>query len=126
MKKLIATLFAIVLVFSSAFAQHNAGNNGKVLLIASNKSINKQTGWDIGVWYAELTHPYWVFNEAGYSVDIASPDGGELYFDGFSDPEDASRYAAFDYISLGFKTDPNKMAHTPWMFLFLKPTIKNN
>ncbi len=112
MKKLITTWFAIVLVFSSAFAQHNAGNNGKVLLIASNKSINKQTGWDIGVWYAELTHPYWVFNEAGYSVDIASPDGGELYFDGFSDPEDASRYAAFDYISLGFKKDPSKMALT--------------
>lgn len=93
-------------------AQHNAGNNGKVLMIASNKAVSEQTGWPIGVWYAELTHPFWVFNEAGYTVDIASPDGGELYFDGFSDPEDDSKYAAFDYISLGFKKDPAKVALT--------------
>jgi putative intracellular protease/amidase len=93
-------------------AQHNAGNNGKVLMIASNKSQSQQTGWPIGVWYAELTHPYWAFSEAGYSVDIASLEGGELYFDSFSDPEDASKYAAFDYVSLGFKKDPAKMALT--------------
>lgn len=93
-----------------SFAQHNAGHNGKILMLASNKSVSKQTGWPIGVWYSELTHPYWAFTEAGYTVDIASLDGGELYFDGFSDPEDASRYAAFDYISLGFKKDSAKMA----------------
>lgn len=96
----------------SVHAQHNAGNNGKVLMIASNPSVSKQTGWPIGVWYAELTHPYWIFSEAGYTVDIASLDGGEIKFDAFSDPEDASRYAAFDYISLGFKKDESKMALT--------------
>ncbi|MFN7604261.1 MAG: alpha/beta fold hydrolase, partial [Bacteroidota bacterium] len=83
-----------------------------VLMIASNKSQSQQTGWPIGVWYAELTHPYWAFSEAGYSVEIASLEGGELYFDSFSDPEDASKYAAFDYVSLGFKKDPSKMALT--------------
>lgn len=93
-------------------AQHNAGNNGKILMIASNPSVSQQTGWPIGVWFAELAHPYWVFSEAGYTVDIASPDGGEIRFDGFSDPEDASKYAAFDYVSLGFKKDPAKMALT--------------
>lgn len=93
-------------------AQHNAGNNGKILMIASNPSVSKQTGWPIGVWYAELAHPCWVFSEAGYTVDIASPEGGELKFDSFSDPEDKSQYAAFDYISLGFKKDESKMALT--------------
>ncbi len=93
-------------------AQHNAGNNGKILMIASNPSVSKQTGWPIGVWYAELAHPYWEFSDAGYTVDIASPDGGELQFDGYSDPEDQSKYAAFDYVSLGFKKDPAKMATT--------------
>ena len=111
MKKL-----SFVILFSFAFqllfAQHNAGNNGKILMIASNPSLSKQTGWPIGVWYAELAHPYWIFSEAGYSVDIASPDGGEIKFDSFSDPEDASKYAAFDYLSLGFKKDENKMALT--------------
>lgn len=93
-------------------AQHNAGNNGKVLMIASNPSVSKQTGWPIGVWFAELAHPYWAFSEAGYSVDIASPDGGEIKFDQYSDPEDVSKYAAFDYLSLGFKKDESKMALT--------------
>lgn len=79
-------------------------------MIASNPSVSKQTGWPIGVWYAEIAHPYWEFSEAGYSVDIASPDGGEIKFDAFSDPEDESKYAAFDYVSLGFKKDPAKSA----------------
>lgn len=109
MKK--AFLFSLLLlyIFTEIYAQHNAGNNGKVLMIASNPSVSKTTGWPIGVWYAELTHPYWVFTEAGYSVDIASLKGGEIKFDAFSDPEDASGYAAFDYVSLGFKKDPAKM-----------------
>ena len=81
-------------------------------MIASNPAVSKQTGWPIGAWYAEVTHPYWVFSDAGYTVDIASPDGGEIRFDQYSDPEDASKYAAFDYISLGFKKDEAKMALT--------------
>jgi len=105
-------LITIALCSVFTFAQHNAGNNGKILMIASNPSVSKTTGWPIGVWYAELTHPYWVFTEAGYTVDIASLEGGAIQFDGFSDPEDASKYAAFDYISLGFKKDPGKMALT--------------
>lgn len=102
----------LLLLFLSQIgdAQHNAGNNGKILMLASNPAISTQTGWPIGVWYAELAHPYWEFSEAGYSVDIASPDGGEIKFDSFSDPEDESKYAAFDYVSLGFKKDATKSA----------------
>lgn len=101
-----------ILMLNTVYAQHNAGWNGKVLMIASNPATSSTTGWPIGVWYAELTHPFWVFNEAGYSVDIASLNGGEINFDGFSDPEDESKYAAFDYVSLGFKKDAQKMALT--------------
>ncbi|MCU0383404.1 MAG: alpha/beta fold hydrolase [Cyclobacteriaceae bacterium] len=103
-------IFLLVLFQISVYAQHNAGGNGKVLLIASNPAVSKQTGWPIGVWYAEVAHPYWEFTEAGFAVDIASPEGGEIKFDSFSDPEDASQYAAFDYLSLGFKKDPAKQA----------------
>ncbi len=103
---------AFLLALTAAFAQHNAGHNGKILMIASNQSVSKQTDWPIGVWYAELTHPYWAFSEAGYTVDIATPEGGALFFDSFSDPEDASGYSAFDYISLGFKKDSARMAMT--------------
>ncbi len=106
MKTLLLAL--AVMISGQLAAQHNAGHQGKILMIASNPATSKQTGWPIGVWYAELAHPYWEFSEAGYTVDIASPDGGELQFDSFSDPEDASQYAAFDYVSLGFKKDPAK------------------
>lgn len=75
----------------------------KVLMIAANADTSPTTGWPIGFWWAELTHPYWVFTEAGYEVDIVSPKGGDLQADGFSDPEDASGYSAHDLISLGFK-----------------------
>ncbi len=117
MKKIFLSLMITVASMVGSIGQHNAGNNGKVLMIVSNKSISKQTGWPIGVWYAELTHPYWVFTENGYAVDVASLEGGEIYFDQWSDPEDESKYAAFDYISLGFKKDPSKAS-------IVKNTIK--
>ena len=109
MMKFILTSVVSVFISIAIFAQHNAGNNGKILMIASNPTISKQTSWPIGAWYSEVTHPYWVFTEAGYTVDVASLNGGEVKFDGFSDPEDASKYAAFDIISLGFKKDISKM-----------------
>ena len=58
----------------------------KVLIAASNHSTSAQTGWPIGFWWAELTHPYLEFVERGYEVTIASPEGGPLAPDGFSDP----------------------------------------
>lgn len=82
----------------------------KVLFIAANASISPTTGWPIGFWWAELTHPYWEFTERGYEVTIASPDGGALVPDGFSDPEDESGYSAHDVLSLGFKHSPQHAA----------------
>lgn len=82
----------------------------QILIVASNPSVSDQTGWPIGFWWAELTHPYWEFVERGYEVTIASPDGGPLTPDGFSDPEDESGYSAHDLISLGFKTSPTHAA----------------
>ncbi len=83
----------------------NIDTHGKkrVLMIAANPGTSPTTGWPIGFWWAELTHPYWTFAEAGYGIDIVSPKGGDLAADGFSDPEDASGYSAHDILSLGFK-----------------------
>jgi putative intracellular protease/amidase len=78
----------------------------RILMIAADPAISAVTGWPVGFWWAELTHPYWAFVEVGYTVDIASPQGGDLQGDGYSDPEDASGYAADDLISLGFKHSP--------------------
>jgi len=78
----------------------------RVLMVASNPTVSERTGWPIGFWWAELTHPYWEFVEAGYEVTIASPDGGALIADGYSDPSDASGYSADDLISAGFIASP--------------------
>jgi putative intracellular protease/amidase len=78
----------------------------KILLLASNPTTSALTGWPIGFWWSELTHPYWTLTEAGYHVDVVSPDGGHLAGDGYSDPTDASGYSADDLISLGFMSSP--------------------
>jgi len=88
----------------------NPASPKKVLLIAANPGVSTQTGWPIGFWWSELTHPYFAFTEAGYEVEIRSPDGGALQADGFSDPEDASQYSAADFVSLGFKHSPQHAA----------------
>jgi len=82
----------------------------RVLMVVANPATSPVTGWPVGFWWAELTHPYWVFAEHGYEVEIASPDGGDLVADSWSDPEDASGYSAHDLISLGFKHSPTHAA----------------
>jgi putative intracellular protease/amidase len=88
----------------------NPARKKKVLMVVANPSTSKTTGWPVGYWWAELTHPYWTFTEAGYEVEIRSPDGGPVQADGFSDPEDASGYSAHDLLSLGFKKSPKHLA----------------
>jgi putative intracellular protease/amidase len=78
----------------------------RVLIVASNPAVSGMTGWPIGFWWSELTHPYWEFTEHGYEVVIASPDGGPLRADPWSDPRDRSGYSADDLISLGFIASP--------------------
>jgi putative intracellular protease/amidase len=91
---------------SGAIDVLNPDKPKRVLLLASNPAVSEQTGWPIGFWWAELTHPYWEFVEHGYDVDVASPEGGKLEGDKWSDPRDESGYSADDLISLGFITSP--------------------
>ncbi|MBL7858522.1 MAG: type 1 glutamine amidotransferase domain-containing protein [Cyclobacteriaceae bacterium] len=90
---------------------HGAPTKGKILMVASSPSVSKQTGWPIGFWAAELTHPLRVFQEAGYEVELVSTEGGKLEMDGYSNPADASGYSSHDIISLGYLQKPefNKM-----------------
>jgi len=78
----------------------------RVVVVASNPAVSKQTGWPIGFWWAELTHPYLELTERGYEIDLTSPDGGKLEGDSWSDPRDQSGYSAHDLISLGFINSP--------------------
>lgn len=81
---------------------HGMPTKGKILMVVSSPAVSKQTGWPIGFWAAELTHPLLVFQEAGYEVELASTEGGQVEMDGYSNPTDASGYSAHDIISLGY------------------------
>jgi putative intracellular protease/amidase len=81
----------------------------RIVIVASNPAVSEQTGVPIGFWWAELAHPFVEFTEHRYQVDIASPEGGPLQADSWSDPRDESGYSAEDLISLGFVNSPAHM-----------------
>lgn len=78
----------------------------RIAVVLSNPATSTTTGWPVGFWWSELTHPYLAFTEVGYQVDIFSPDGGRCEADAMSDPRDASGYSAGDLISMGFVSTP--------------------
>ena len=66
----------------------------RVAIVLSNPAVSSTTGWPVGFWWAELTHPYFRFTEVGYDVELFSPLGGRCEADAMSDPEDASQWQA--------------------------------
>ena len=42
---------------SGAIDVLNPDKPKRVLMLASNPAVSEQTGWPIGFWWAELTHP---------------------------------------------------------------------
>jgi putative intracellular protease/amidase len=82
----------------------------RVAIVISNPAISTTTGWPVGFWWSELTHPYLAFTEQGYEVEIFSPDGGACAADAMSDPRDNSKYSNTDLISMGFVSTPELVA----------------
>jgi putative intracellular protease/amidase len=80
----------------------NSRQRKRVAIVISNPAVSTTTGWPVGFWWSELTHPYYVLTEAGYEVEVFSPDGGKCEADAMSDPRDPSGYSATDLISMGF------------------------
>lgn len=78
----------------------------RIAIVIASPAVSTTTGWPVGFWWSELTHPYYVFTEHGYDVELFSTNGGRCEADAMSDPNDASGYSASDLISQGF-------IHTP-------------
>lgn len=78
----------------------------RVAIVIANPTTSTTTGWPVGFWWSELTHPYQLFREAGYEVEVFSPLGGRCEADALSDPRDPSGYSASDLVSLGFIATP--------------------
>jgi putative intracellular protease/amidase len=92
----------------------DARNRKRVAIVIANPTVSTTTGWPVGFWWSELTHPFLAFTEKGYEVEIFSPDGGRCEADAMSDPNDASGYSRSDLVSQGF-------IHTP----ALKALVEN-
>lgn len=88
-----------------------------VAIVIANPAVSTTTGWPVGFWWSELTHPYLAFEEAGYEVEVFSPNGGKCEADAMSNPNDASGYSKTDLISQGF-------IHTPELNALVDNTKK--
>ena len=84
----------------------NPKRKKRVAIVLANPAVSTTTGWPVGFWWSELTHPYYVLGEAEYEIELYSPNGGKCEADTLSDPRDPSGYSAGDLISMGFIATP--------------------
>ncbi len=88
----------------------NRRKTKRIAFVLSNSAVSTTTGWPVGFWWSELSHPYFFLTEKGYEVELFSPAGGRCEADGMSDPRDASGYSAADIVSMGFIATPKLAA----------------
>ncbi len=74
----------------------------KVLFIISSS--------ETAFWLSEVTHPYWHLTEREVEVDFASPKGGKVVFDAYSDPYFEKSLEPHDLVSKGFLSDKALLA----------------
>lgn len=79
----------------------------KILIIVTNVPEYQKVGFRTGLWLGELTHFWDVAEQAGYTMDIASPSGGPIPLDPESLAHDVlaelgteKRYADRAYMNL--------------------------
>src|SRR5262245_6837130 len=88
----------------------NPSRRKRVAIVLANPAVSSTTGWPVGFWWSELTHSYFILSEAGYEIEVFSPNGGKCEADAMSDPRDASGYSAGDLITVGFMATPKLAA----------------
>jgi putative intracellular protease/amidase len=88
----------------------NAKRPKRVAIVLSNPAVSTTTGWPVGFWWSELSHPFLMLTEKGYEVELFSEAGGRCEADAMSDPRDASGYSSSDLISMGFIATPKLAA----------------
>ncbi len=69
----------------------------KVLFIISSS--------ETAFWLSEVTHPYWHLTEREVEIDFASPKGGKVLIDPYSDPYFEKTTEPNDLVSKGFLSD---------------------
>ena len=44
----------------------------RVAIVIASPAVST-TGWSVGFWWAELSHPYFAFTKQGYEVEVFPP-----------------------------------------------------
>ena len=70
----------------------NPAKPNRVAIVTSNPAISTTTGWPVGFWWSELSHPYFKLTEIGHEVEIFSYFGGKCEADAMSDPADVTQW----------------------------------
>lgn len=70
-----------------------AQQDARIAIVLTSHGTLGDTGKPTGFHYEELAAPYWAFVDAGYTVELASIQGGEPPYDPNSLPEDPAEQA---------------------------------
>ena len=89
---LIVSLLMSFFIIQKSYADAHENKEEKVLIVLTSHTELGNTGKKTGFWLPELTHPYYEFIEAGYTVDIASTEGGMAPLDGKIFEEEEDKY----------------------------------
>ncbi|NDW22768.1 type 1 glutamine amidotransferase domain-containing protein [Alteromonas hispanica] len=68
-----------------------------ILMVMTSHEIMGDTGNKTGMWLEEFASPYYAFKDAGYSITLASPMGGQVPIDPNSLSDDAMTDDAIRY-----------------------------
>ena len=63
----------------------------KILFVVTSHDQLGNTGRKTGFYLPEVVHPYMVLSEKGFTIDIASPNGGKAPVDGIDQADDVSK-----------------------------------
>lgn len=99
----IASLFVFLFTSTISHAESEVGKSEKILIVLTSHTELGNTGEITGFWLPELTHPYYEFTRAGYSVDVASIKGGTA-------PVDSKAFEENDEYNQVFLKDATLMA----------------
>ncbi len=92
-----------VLVTSNALpSKESAAMSHRVLVAVTSHAEKGSTHEPTGAYLSEISHPYAVLREAGFTVDFVSPTGGHVPLDGVDRK---------DPVNAAFLDDPKALAH---------------
>jgi putative intracellular protease/amidase len=85
MKILLALLaMALIAPASAQDTKQTTSMKKKILFVVTSHDKKGSTGEPTGYYLSEVAHPWEVLHEAGYEIDIVSPQGGKAPVDGFN------------------------------------------